>query len=266
MSTYINPSVIELISPGIIQKNTSIAESLLSQGLDPELMAIIARGLNSVLEPGFCFYEKLVYMVELQSALLSICGTAKLKNVNDEVRKILFLANYNAPEFVAYYQTSICNQLASMADVSLQLEQLYFYQKEFSNFPQRRSAACFEPCYKRINDLMLDFVNAELEYLNQKYDRKGLVQQMDEYKIKVSFSVDALAYFIKLLIQAKVIDQGVRSELLAFIARRFQTPGISSKGMSVVSLGVKYKQVVYTTAMQVRAVLVSMIKLIDNEF
>jgi hypothetical protein len=86
------------------------------------------------------------------------------------------------------------------------------------------------------------------------------------YKIRFLLSVDALAFFIKLLVQAKVIDGGVRTELLAFVAKVFITPGVSSTGISPGSLGVKYKQVVQRTAMNVRAALMKMVKTIDEEF
>jgi hypothetical protein len=266
MKTYVNPSVIELVSPGILQKNELIEQNLNKHGADPELVDIVKDGLTEALKPGICSYEALVYVIELQIVLIRFTSQPKIKQVDEQLRSLLFYANFNSPEFVTNYQNIIRASLAECIDVSLQLDQLYFWQKHFSTYPQRKSASSFHPDCKRVNDQMLDFVNAELSYLHQKHDSKGMVQKMDEYKIKVSFSVDALAYFIKLLIKAKVIDQGVRSELLAFVARRFQTPGISSKGMSVLSLGVKYKQVVHTTAMHVRAVLMTMIKLIDEEF
>ncbi|WP_316811440.1 hypothetical protein [Pedobacter heparinus] len=89
---------------------------------------------------------------------------------------------------------------------------------------------------------------------------------VESYRIEVAFSVDALAYFFKLLIAAGVVMADPKSQLFQFIARSFKTPGIGQGSVSAHSFTNKYNQVVQATAKTVRAMLVRMLKLLDKEF
>jgi len=85
-------------------------------------------------------------------------------------------------------------------------------------------------------------------------------------RIRVLFSVDALAYFFKLLNKAGGLDAGPVTQLILAISKNFITPGIGDGYISPNSLTTKYKQVVQSTAMRVRVLLVRMLKLLDEEF
>ncbi|MNY23132.1 hypothetical protein D3C86_1567830 [compost metagenome] len=88
----------------------------------------------------------------------------------------------------------------------------------------------------------------------------------ENYGITVAFSVDALAYFFKLLINAGVVIAEPKSQLFLFIGKYFKTPGTCEAGLSVHSFTNKYNQTVQATAKTVRAALVRMLKLLDKEF
>lgn len=85
-------------------------------------------------------------------------------------------------------------------------------------------------------------------------------------RIRVLFSVDALAYFFKLLNKAGGLDAGPVKQLLATVSKNFVTPGIGEGYISPHSLDNKYSLVVQTTAQNVRALLVKMLKHLDHEF
>ena len=86
------------------------------------------------------------------------------------------------------------------------------------------------------------------------------------YRVKVSISADALAYLVRLLIETGVIVASPRSDLLVFIAKHFQTPGIGNAYLSANSLGTKYRQVVQSTAKNVNAALGRMQRIVGKEF
>ena len=96
--------------------------------------------------------------------------------------------------------------------------------------------------------------------------RMNRMVQPAEYRIKMTLSADALAYLLRLLIEADIIVAVPRSEFLAFIARHVQTPGIGMAYLSPNSLGTKYKQVVQTTAKNVNAALMRMLKILNKNF
>ena len=98
------------------------------------------------------------------------------------------------------------------------------------------------------------------------YCRSLTPPPVENYRIAVAFSVDALAYFFKLLINAGVVIAEPKSQLFSFVARYFKTPGTSQGSLSPHSFTNKYNQTVQATAKTVRAALVRMLKLLDREF
>jgi len=85
-------------------------------------------------------------------------------------------------------------------------------------------------------------------------------------RIRVLFSVDALAYFFKLLNKAGGLDGSPVAHLIIAVSKNFITPGIGDGYISPNSLTTKYKQVVQSTAQNVRTLLVRMLKHLDQEF
>jgi hypothetical protein len=85
-------------------------------------------------------------------------------------------------------------------------------------------------------------------------------------RIGVLFSVDTLAYFFKLLNKAGGLDGSPVAHLIIAVSKNFITPGIGNGYISPNSLTTKYKQVVQSTAQNVRVLLVRMLKHLDQEF
>lgn len=91
-------------------------------------------------------------------------------------------------------------------------------------------------------------------------------QQLEDYRIRVLLSAGGLAYFFKLLHKAGALDAGPISRMVVAISKNFITSGIGNGHLSSGSLMTKYKQVVQTTAKSVRALLVKMLRVLDEEF
>lgn len=64
-----------------------------------------------------------------------------------------------------------------------------------------------------------------------------------DYKLRFNFSVESLAYLIKLLVNANIIEPGIKAELLRYVAANFQTPGTKMGGIAAGSFQTKYKNV-----------------------
>lgn len=102
-------------------------------------------------------------------------------------------------------------------------------------------------------------------YFNRQQDVDGSVAT-DDYRIRVLLSAESLAYFFKLLHKAGALDAGPVSRMIVSLTKNFTTRGIGNGQLSSYSLMTKYKQVVQRTATAVRALLVKMLKLLDEEF
>ncbi|HMI03892.1 MAG TPA: hypothetical protein VK541_15510 [Pedobacter sp.] len=250
-------------------------------GVEKVLQEIIMECFESFKKARQCTYYKMNYIKDLLEALVQITGKDNKSLINGNLSHHLFEANYNTEAYMKYSQKKIREEMNEIYEVKEQFNRLYFYQAEFKNRPYRKSRERYDLNRRRNKEIMTDFINAELSCLQQQHRPEPVLQPAQPlggngsanhagdiagYKIRFLLSVDALAFFIKLLVQAKVIDGGVRTELLAFVAKVFITPGVSAAGISPGSLGVKYKQVVQSTAMNVRAALARMVKIIDDEF
>lgn len=91
-------------------------------------------------------------------------------------------------------------------------------------------------------------------------------QATEDYRIRVLLSAEGLAYFFKLLYKAGALDSGPVSRLIVSLSKNFTTRGVGNAQLSSGSLMTKYKQVVQTTAKSVRALLLKMLKHLDDEF
>ena len=87
-----------------------------------------------------------------------------------------------------------------------------------------------------------------------------------DYKLRFNYSVECLAYLIKLMVTANIIEPGVKAELMRYVAANFETKGIKAVGISSGSFTTKFKNVTHSASVKVRASLMAMLKLIDKEF
>ncbi|WP_316838333.1 hypothetical protein [Pedobacter nutrimenti] len=141
-------------------------------------------------------------------------------------------------------------------------EALFKYQKVPVACMELYAAAgdCLEQLLEHIDARYAGFFNWEKEAV------ASLPKLESNPRIRVLFSVDALAYFFKLMNKAGGLDAGPVTQLILAISKNFITPGIGDGYISPNSLTTKYKQVVQSTAMRVRVLLVRMLKLLDEEF
>ncbi len=135
---------------------------------------------------------------------------------------------------------------------------------------QKVPVVCVE-LYAAVGDCLEQLLeHIELRYAGffnwAKETLVSLPKAESNLRIRVLFSVDALAYFFKLMNKAGGLDAGPVTQLILAISKNFITPGIGDGYISPNSLTTKYKQVVQSTAMRVRVLLVRMLKLLDEEF
>jgi hypothetical protein len=259
---------------GLEAQVSLLVSRMRTPGVEKVLQAIILESFESLKKARQCTYYKMNYVKDLLDALLQILENTDRSRISGDLSYCLLRADYNTEAFLSYFQGTIRDELKEIYEVKSQFDLLYCYQAQFKHKPYRKGADRYDLKRRRNHEIMTDFVNAELSCLYKQHRPEPVMAVPEQhfptvnagYKIRFLFSVDALAFFIKLLVQAKVIDGGVRTELLAFVAKVFITPGVSGAGISPGSLETKYKQVIQSTAMNVRAALMKMIQIIDEDF
>jgi hypothetical protein len=253
-----------------------------AKGLDNKLHTVVLECMNGLLKAKRCNYSRMAYIKDLQASLIQVCTDSSKDYISSRVILHLFERDYNTAGFANYYQARITAELSEIYEVDGQFRLLYEYERQFEMRSFKKSARCYDVDRVKIRQVMYTFVRAELNCLEKKEQlKRPLVTAAPPvshttaatgkagaaaYRIKTTMSVDCLAYLIRLMVEANMIELGVKTELLRFIAASFETPGMGSNGISPGSLGTKYKQVVQSTATKVRAALKRMLKQLDGDF
>ncbi|WP_316814089.1 hypothetical protein [Pedobacter heparinus] len=263
-------------------------------GVPQKLQQVILACMNDVGKGTRCFYERMVYVQALQEGLLELCRHSHKSCIHADLLRFLVERNYNTEAFIGYYKKAFADELTELVDEPEQLKYLEALERDLNIRPYRKSVFCYDHKRSRAKDVLHAFVLSELDMRQREAEQRRRAELeafrasqavkarteanvgdakmkegtafMPGYKIRTPLSVDALAYLLKLLIVAKVIEPGVKTELFAFIAGIFQTPGTGLNGISPGSFETKYKQVVQNTAKTVRVLLVRMLKVLDEEF
>jgi hypothetical protein len=243
-----------------------------------KLQSLVLECMTDLQKAARCYYYRMNYVKKLQHNLVELCKKSNKDCIEYQLTALLISTNYNSGNFIKYYQQKLMDELGACIGEQEQMKYLHDLEREFARDPYRKSSLSYDVKRKRVKHLLAELVETELKIRQKKaalnrpvpissYQTNQQVKLAPaNYKIRTNLTVDALAYFLKLMIKAKVIDAGIRSELMAFVAASFQTPGTSSLGISPGSLETKYKQVVQSTARQIRAVLMNMVKILDEEF
>lgn len=255
------------------EKMPVLLTRLKSKSSDKALQKMIQDSLVDFTTAKKCSYYRLTYVKSLQCSVAELCGQVDREEADEKLRELLICLNLNTAAHMRYYKKHIATQLAETFDLQEQDELLYAYQKQFRSVTPQGDTG-FNPRHDSIKSTLLDYIRAEIKYRVKirpvisadPYQAGKPIWPMppDLYKAQVAFSVDALAYFVKLMVRAGLLNGGPKTALLQFFAKSFKT--VSTDSISAMSLSKKYDQVVQTTAKAVRVVLIRMLKILDEEF
>jgi hypothetical protein len=238
---------------------------------DKTLQSLIIGKMTGLLQQGSGSWHQVSYLEKLQVWIMELC-TGRTDNITRKLKDLLLRANFNTSGFMNYCKTGVANALAERFEEGEQYECLYFLERDFSMLTYKKKAVKFERNQPKTRELLLDYVRAELAVLNKKYQvvvaaktGKDLEDPAAAYRLPVAVSVDVLAYFFRLLLKVGVITCP-KSELLVFMVKNFQTPRTNKTAITLGSVESKYRQVVKSTAVSVGAILLKMVKVVDEEF
>lgn len=255
------------------EKMSLMLSRLKMKSTDKALQKLIHDSLLDFTKGTKCSYYRLAYIRSLQLSVTELCEDMDREEGDEKLKELLVYLNLNTAAHVKYHKKHIAAQLAQIFDLQEQEELLFAYQKQFKSISPQSDTG-FNPYQQSIKTILLEYIRAELKYREKirpavaadPYQRAAGIWPMppDPYKIQVSFSVDALAYFFKLMIRVGLVNGAPKTQLLQFISKSFKT--VATDSISATSLSRKYDQVVQNTAKTVRVVLTRMLKILDDEF
>ena len=255
-----------------IKKNISNDLTLLQAALKQckigsELAAIIIQTFEQLKLKKACSYRAWRYWQLILEKLIRFCKNVANGELENLLQEYLIYLRFDSLTFYHYLRTQLgcqldhCVRIDERYDLLCELKKKLLVQPEHNNILQQDLGLA-------LREMLLDFVLAELTYLQRRQTTEKNHQAVlqDQYRVSVGISVDCLAYLLKLAIAVGLVNASPRSTFFSFVAQHFQTPGIGDAQISVNSLNAKYKQVVQHTAVKVRLLLRRMIKEIETEF
>lgn len=250
-------------------KAAVLVQAMTRYHADKTLQAVVICKMTGLLQKGTGSWQEITALERIQKWIIELCA-GRDSNITDELKDLLIRADFNTRGFVQYCQTWITADIAESYELREKYDLLHNYERYYSTLHLKNRALKFVPGKPKAKDQLLAFVRAELDYMAKK-EAGSNVKATDlsikaDYRLPVSITVETLAYFFKLLVGTKVIQEKEKMALMLFIAKNFQTPGTSALGISVKSLNTKYRQVVKSTATMVRSMLVGMLNQLDKEF
>jgi cell fate (sporulation/competence/biofilm development) regulator YmcA (YheA/YmcA/DUF963 family) len=240
------------------------------------LQELILKCFTDYMKAGAAPYERMHYMNNLYQALMQLCKNAPAEDFNQLLVECLIYLLFNDPVFECYVKAKLIEKFSTLYNHTEKLEALYQVEKSIKML-QERTSTCYDPQRPNLKLVLLAFIKAEIKFLTKNQSAAIMLSaegnlkmtrlaQAPEYRVKTTLSADSLAYLLRLFVEAGIIMAEPRSALLAFMARHVQTPGIGQAYLSPNSLGTKYKQVVQTTAKNVNAALLRMLKILNKDF
>ena len=215
-------------------------------------------------------YAQMHYLGDLQTRIINYTHKVSDEEFENSLLAYLIYQNLNYAPLIRYIQENLEIQLSAIYNLKEQFVFLSQREKYFACLLENRNTA-FDFGKDSAKEQLLAYVNACMVYYNRIQQPAQLVQPSNSpafghYRVKLSIGADGLAYLLRLLIEAGVLEAEPRSKLLQFVARHFQTAGIGDQLLSANSLTTKYKQVVQRTALNVRSLLKRMTKIGEANF
>ncbi|RYF26682.1 MAG: hypothetical protein EOO42_00920 [Flavobacteriales bacterium] len=217
-------------------------------------------------------YHQLAYLEQLQKSLISFCTNVANPETEEILINYLIFLNFNSHGIIRYVTDAMEKLLSECLNEKDQYEYLCLREMEVLRLTVKNESG-FEPVEDSVKAQLLAYISAGIVFYhrNQVFENPNaktnvMTPGLANYRVKLNISVDSLAYLIRLLVAAGVIDGEHKSKVMLFFAQHFQTPGIGDASLSANSLNTKSKQVVQRTAINLLAIVKKMQKLINQDF
>lgn len=228
------------------EKLQPIKDNIQVLNLDERLMDIILAPVRALINDRITAisFKDLVYLKTLTVELEQWPDSNfKSEHPIDGVICSMVYLNYNSYKFFGFCTEHITNDYQEKESLSDQIECLSWYSKCISQSPTKPGFS-YKPDRQSLKDFLLEWIDVEMSHL-EKSRQLSLNISTDKaigvdgnFKLNTSLSVAQLAYFIRILLDTKVIQNRNQKEVLKFISQFFRTK--KTENISVESLRNKF--------------------------
>jgi len=212
-------------------------------------------------------YRKVLFAKQVQKELSGLLERIQHESdINEELRNLVYYLNYNSIKSFTYHTNYIDVLLAETDSRNDMIERLSFILKRI-NQAQVKPGIAYNHQAPPLKVQLNSYIIEEIEHL-ERVHQLGQVSPnkssdiMTTFRIQIEMSVAQIAYFLKILIESRVITNQNVAELLRFLSKILVSKKVEI--ISYDSLRSKYYNIEQSTRDTIRNILLRMINSIDR--
>lgn len=239
------------------QSNARNLDSRLHQVITNPLRRLISGNEEKVTFRKLIYFKKLVF--ELENFFQN---QSSENNLVQNLFSSMIYVNFNSFKFFAYCTEYIKAQYQEKDTLTDQIDNLALTSKIINQTQQKpRVAYCNER--QSLKHTLIAWIDEEIAFLEKRHQltfNMPVVQSdsfTDKFKLQTNMSVAQLAYFIRLLVEEKIITNRNQREVLQFFARFTRTK--KAENVSAESLRTRYYNVDTSTKEAVKDLIIRLL-------
>lgn len=245
----------------------SLTTALRNAQADDQLLTVMMQVIQNMLDKGYrdVTFRQVMYAKEMHKELSLLATKESLRDINEELRQIMYYLNVNSVKAVTYHAHYISTLLDTATTRHEKIEQLSLVMKTISQ-AQVKPGIRYNLKAANLKDQLFEFINVEMDYqerlqrLNSPSPGSG--GPISGFKLKFDASVAQLAYLIRIFLETKIIANTNLTHIIHFLAQFVVTK--KSEALSFTSFRTKFYNVEDSTKQSVRTLLTTLIHHIDH--
>jgi hypothetical protein len=264
---YLIKSAQEKAQTGILNITTVLAH----KEADPRLSDILLHVVRKIAQPQpgqSISFREMNYSDEMQRELFRLIDSQiSLPEINEGLRNVMYYLNYNSNRVLTYHAHYLDSLLSATSSRVEKIERLSLELK-IVNQSRVKSSIKYSQHNPPLKDLLNNHIKEEIDYyekinqLNESVPAHSTDTIPNGFKLKLTASVQQLAYLFRVLIETKIISNDNVSQVLQFLVKFVITK--KSETVSFGSLRTKFYSVESSTKDSVRNMLQAIIHHIDK--
>jgi hypothetical protein len=216
--------------------------------------------VNSPLSHPYTF-RQLLYLKLLSEELQALELQGEESAQKRQLMNLLAYLNFNSFHFFDYYVDSFLLYIREGETRSEQIERLAYLRKEVNQLRLKPGVALKDK-HDSIKTQLQEWINEEIYFLQSRKQltAMGTDSVTEEDKLKVNLSVNQLAYFIRLQVEAHILPKKDLSQLFRFLSQHVQTK--QAENITSESIRTKYYNVELGTKEKLKELLIAMLNII----
>lgn len=207
------------------------------------------------------------YLSEFIRRLQALLSSARDRhNGNNRFVLLSVFLNFNKLEFYFAVRGWLRKQLETETDLNARVAQLNWFMSYLKEY-QVHEDLSYKSGRKSLKQLLLGYLQAEAEALQAEISMNPVNDQLsDAYVLPTGFSVPKLAYFLQLLVRAKLFRSHPKRPglMLDFIADHVSTPG-SGTSVSRKHMKNEYNSKNRAAALAIKDIVIILLNMVNKD-